>query len=154
MSNKWVILVMIIFIFFMFLTIRFYYLNIRHIQYHDRYLQSEFIVKKIKKKGRGVFANQDYKKGQVIEVCPCIKERKDNISLILKDYVFKFDDDFALVGFGYCSIYNDSKKPNAFWEIIDENTMRVVASKNIKKGEEICHSYGSDYWKSRPDVKY
>jgi len=154
MSNIWIILVMILFIFFMCLTIRFYYLNIKYNKYHDRYLQSKLIIKSSEDKGRGVFANQNYKKGEVIEVCPCIKERRETISSMLKNYVFTFDNNYALIGFGYCSIYNDSKTPNAFWEVMDETKIRVVALKNIKKGEEICHSYGKDYWETRHEDKY
>jgi SET domain-containing protein len=132
----------IILIFFVILTSRLYYLNIKYLKHHDKYFQSKIYIEDIKGKGRGVFANQDYKKGEIIEICPCIKIKDTELPHPLKDYVFNFNTDDALVGFGYCSIYNDSKKPNAFWEIIDENKIRVVAKENIKKGDEICQSYG------------
>lgn len=158
MSNIWTILciiIMIIFIIIMCLTIRFYFLNVKYYKYHDRYLQTHFYVKKTENKGRGVFANQDYKKGEIIEICPCIKEKLTSYSPLLKNYVFSLDDDYGLIGLGYCSIYNDSKTPNAFWEVMDESSMRVIALKNIKKGEEICHSYGTDYWDSRQsDIEF
>jgi SET domain-containing protein len=130
------------------LTIRFYYLNIKYNKYHDRYLQTKFIIKANDNKGRGVFANQDYKKGEVIEVCPCIKSKTDDIKGEIRNYLFKMNETESLLALGYCSMYNHSDNPSAIWEILNENQLQMKATRNIKKGDEIFTTYGEDYWKA------
>jgi len=100
---------------------------------------------------RGVFANSDYKKGDIIEVCPTIKTETDLAGGKVRDYMFRFDNKFSLVAFGFCSMYNHSDKPNVIWEILNENQLQMKATRDIKKGEEIFTTYGEDYWTSRSD---
>ena len=102
---------------------------------------------------RGVFASKDYKKGDILEVCPCIKQEYKNISGRIKDYVFSFDKKHVLIAFGYCSMYNHSDDPNASWQILSENQMLIIVEKDIKKGEEIFVSYGEGYWEQRNENK-
>jgi hypothetical protein len=105
-----------------------------------------------KLKSRGVFALQNYKKGDIIEVCPCIADHTKNFAGLLGDYIYRYDDDTSIVAFGYCSMYNHSDNYNALWEIISKEKLKVYATRNITKGEEIFVSYGSDYWNSRDSV--
>jgi len=108
-------------------------------------------IKSSKVGSRGVFANKNYVKDEILEVCPCIKQ-DHNLDLgRVADYLFNYNDKESLIAFGYCSMYNHSDKPNAEWHIIDENKMKIVALKNIKKGEEIFISYGENYWDHRKD---
>jgi SET domain-containing protein len=102
---------------------------------------------------RGVFANRDYKPGEVLEVCPCIKQESEHLTGIIADYLFHFNETESLIAFGYCSMYNHLDDPNAEWEVINENQVKIVVVKNIKKGEEIFVSYGDDYWDSRNSKK-
>jgi SET domain-containing protein len=102
-----------------------------------------------KLKSRGVFAFKNYKKGEVIEVCPCIADSTEIFDGVIGDYLFNYDDDTSLVAFGYCSMYNHSDDYNALWEIISKEKIKVYATKNITKGEEIFVSYGDAYWESR-----
>jgi len=102
---------------------------------------------------RGVFANRDYKPGEVLEVCPCIKQESEHLTGIIADYLFHFNEKESLIAFGYCSMYNHLDDPNAEWEVINENQVKIVVVKNIKKGEEIFVSYGDDYWDSRNSKK-
>ena len=57
-----------------------------------------------------------------------------------------------MIGFGYCSMYNHSDTPNATWEILDEEKIKITVTKNIAEGEEIFVSYGREYWKTRVDL--
>jgi len=118
----------------------------------EKYVQSEAKLKySYQIEGRGAFATRDYTAGEIIEVCPSILQKTDEAHGKVRDYLFKYDEEYSMIGFGYCSMYNHSDKENATWHIIDEEKMKIVATKNISKGDEIFVSYGDDYWKTRLD---
>ena len=101
--------------------------------------------------GRGVFAEKDFKKGEVIEVCPLLTDYKKNFEKSkIKDYTFKskFKPDQEVIVFGMCSMYNHSDKFNVLHNQDPEN-MIFTAARDIKKGEELYVNYGNDYWNSR-----
>ena len=101
--------------------------------------------------GRGVFAEKDFKKGEVIEVCPLITDYKKNFEKSkIKDYTFKskFKPDQEVIVFGMCSMYNHSDNFNVGHNQDPEN-MIYIASRDIKKGEELYVNYGTNYWNSR-----
>jgi len=102
--------------------------------------------------GRGAFATKNYAKGDIIEICPGILQKTDDAHGKIRDYLFRFDEDYSMIGFGYCSMYNHSDTPNATWEILDEEKIKITATKNITEGEEIFVSYGREYWKTRVDL--
>lgn len=102
---------------------------------------------------RGVFATKDYKKNDIIEICPTISEETSKFNGILKDYIFKYDDKYSLLAFGFCSMYNHSDNYNALWTVLSKNQIKMYATKDIKKGEEILTSYGDGYWQTRSDIK-
>jgi SET domain-containing protein len=102
---------------------------------------------------RGVFATKDYKKNDIIEICPTISEETSKFDGILKDYIFKYDDKYSLLAFGFCSMYNHSDDYNALWTILSKNQIKMYATKDIKKGEEILTSYGDGYWQTRVEIK-
>jgi hypothetical protein len=106
-------------------------------------------------KSNGVFANNRISKGDIIEVCPAILEKTKNVQNTdkLTDYHFQYGKDNSLIALGYCSMYNHSDKPNANWQIVDDNTMRITALENIGAGEEIFVSYGDKYWKTRTQLQ-
>lgn len=111
-------------------------------------------IKKSEKIGsRGVFATKDYKKGDIIEICPTIFDESSKFQGILKDYIFKYDDKYSLVAFGFCSMYNHSDDYNALWTVLSKDQIKFYAFKDIKKGEEILTSYGDGYWKTRNILK-
>ena len=120
---------------------------------------SEYIIPSIEIKisdkigSRGAFASKDYNQGDIIEICPCISDESSKFEGILKDYVFQYDETYALVALGTCSIYNHSDNYNALWTILSKDKMQFYATKDIKKGEEIFTSYGSPYWNSRNGLK-
>jgi hypothetical protein len=102
--------------------------------------------------GRGVFANQNYSVGEIIEICPAIRlNDKDSVGN-MADYVFGFNSEDNLVGFGYCSMYNHQDEPNANWEVINEEKIQIKVVKPIQKGEEIFVSYGEAYFSNRKNI--
>ena len=110
-------------------------------------------VGKSEKAGRGVFANKDLKRGDIIEVCPLVEDKRKNIRGRLVDYLFDSKTKGnSLLPFGYCAIVNHSSKPNAIWRI-DNDKMIMLCLKDIKKGDEIFHSYGAGYWNTRKELK-
>ena len=113
----------------------------------------KFIVKEslIPNSGRGVFSNKDFKKGEIVEICPLISDKKENINKsIIKDYTFKnkFKDEEVIV-FGLCSLYNHSDNNNIYHDQDGKGNMVYKAVRDIKKGEELYVNYGSNYWNSR-----
>jgi uncharacterized protein len=113
----------------------------------------KLIVKEslIPNSGRGVFANKDFKKGDVVEVCPLISDKKENIkNSVISNYTFKnkFKDEEVIV-FGLCSMYNHSDNHNIYHDQDGQGNMVYTAFKDIKNGDELYVNYGSNYWNSR-----
>src|SRR3990167_10635038 len=97
------------------------------------------------KTGKGVFAGENIKKGEVIEVAPIlILEFTDFIDTKwnkLFEYYFWMDDYVALA-LGYGSLYNHSKEPNAGYKLDQKKeTITFSALKDIKKDQEIVFNY-------------
>jgi len=104
--------------------------------------------------GFGIFADKDYAIGDTLELCYYLVTDDSDMTdtCVLHDYVFSTPNEEKeyLVPLGNAMIYNHSSDPNAEWEIHDDNNfIRFKAVKNIKKGEEILHDYGKEYWESR-----
>jgi SET domain-containing protein len=105
--------------------------------------------------GRGMFALQPIKKDELIEVCPLIIIERDKDlaeDSLLKKYDIAFGEKNHAIMLGYGSIYNHSDNNNAQW-IFVEKQLHVIATKDIRPNEEICVSYGSNYWIYRDDKK-
>lgn len=102
---------------------------------------------------RGVIATRNYKAGEIIEICPAIKQKDKYIKGKMEDYVFRYNHKYSLVGFGFCSMYNHADSENAKWDIVNSKQISITAKKAIQKGEEITISYGTRYWKTRGDEK-
>ena len=97
--------------------------------------------------GRGVFATDDIKKGEVIEKCPTILMSSEDFNLIKKTtlnyYYFEYSDkNPAVIVLGYGSLYNHSYAPNSRYLYDYKNDLLVIkAIDDIKKGEEIFFNY-------------
>ena len=121
----------------------------------DEYTSQKIFVKNSTNgKGRGVFAKENIKVGEIVEIAPIILEAENKI---IKDsnvmqYVFYSDTtetEYA-IAFGYGSMYNHSDNHNAEWKVDKQNLKLIVTSvRDIPKGAEIYVSYGSKYWNSR-----
>lgn len=107
-------------------------------------------VKKTSKKGRGIFAVRNIKKGEVIEICPVLtfspKEREHLEKTQLGHYIYPWRSTRgACLVLGYGSIYNHSFSPNADWkQNFKTQSMVFRAIKPIKKGQEITVNYNSE----------
>jgi uncharacterized protein len=105
---------------------------------------------KIKNSGLGVFAGEEIKKGTIIEKCPLIKLKIEDINKksLINNYFFKTKDSnnsMVSLVFGYCSIYNHDKDKCNIYHYQDD-LMYIVSIRNIKKGEELYLDYGHEYW--------
>jgi SET domain-containing protein len=103
-------------------------------------------VKRIKGKGRGVFARRPIKKGEVIERVPMIvmsaKEYEEDLSgSRLSHYCFAWGRNQVALALGYGSIYNHSYSPNARYEDVGPQTKVFLALRAIESGEEITVNY-------------
>jgi SET domain-containing protein len=103
-------------------------------------------VKRIKGKGRGVFARRAIARGEVIERLPVLVMTADEyakgLSITpLKDYCFAWGVDQVALALGYGSLYNHSYKPNARYADIQPATKAFVALRAIAPGEEITVNY-------------
>lgn len=98
------------------------------------------IIKSAGKKGRGVFAARNLKKGECIEICPVIviparqwpSLSKTNIA----NYVYAWNKRCAALALGTGSLYNHSVDPNSR-SSVEEKKNRIVyyTLRPIKKGE-------------------
>jgi hypothetical protein len=102
-------------------------------------------------KGRGVFALQDFRAGDVIEVCPVVifETPSDALPEVLDSLVFDWEvlankpgTDALALGFG--SLYNDDNPANMRYEAIPtEAVLRFIAVRDIKDNEELTINYSA-----------
>jgi uncharacterized protein len=109
-------------------------------------------ISKIPNSGLGIFANENIRKGSIIEHCPLLFLKRE---LILKDsilwkYLFKpsfKNQTYTALAFGYCSIYNHHQHKVNVHHVQDcDRMMKIIAMKEIKKGQELYLDYGESYW--------
>ena len=114
------------------------------------FIQNDFIIKLSKflnnGKDLGLYVNKSYEKGATIEISPLIEISKPCDSLI--DYFFGYNKK-KYMAIGYIPLINHSKNYNCLWEIKDSRTIRLYATKDINREEELLTSYGEKYFLSR-----
>jgi SET domain-containing protein len=106
-------------------------------------------VKRVKGKGRGVFARRRINRGTLIEKVPCLLVPIRHVVGGLKNpdvmrFFFVRDRKRFAVCLGYGSLYNHSYKPNARYDDGPGATMVFTAIRNISPHEEICINYNGD----------
>ena len=106
------------------------------------YLSKSLVLKA----GRGIFANKEIKKDELIERCPVFVLPRRDYPIIkkttLRNYYFMWGKTTAAICFGYGSLYNHSYKANATYKkLIKEQMIEFVAIKDIRKDEEIVVNY-------------
>ena len=113
-------------------------------------MRKTVIVRRTAKKGLGVFALKDFKKGEIIESAPVLifdtKGRKTLEKTLLSHYIYPWRSTRgAALVLGYGSVYNHSYSPNADWkQNFKTKCMVYRAIKPIKKGEEVLVNYNGE----------
>lgn len=105
-------------------------------------------------KGRGVFTERDFKKGEIVEVAPVIPVSKRNVNDngeapdgYLLDWDGNYEDEEHCMPLGYIMLYNHSSTPNIMLDQdFDAYTMTAIALRDIKKGEELFWNYNCEIW--------
>jgi SET domain-containing protein len=108
---------------------------------------NKLIIKRSEIHRWGVFAREPIKKYEIIEEFPYFKVPMDEITntQICLDYSYKFDDDYHVIGMGFCGMYNHSFNPNVEYEIDKVNeVMRHYAIHDINIDNELTLNYGEE----------
>ena len=105
-------------------------------------------VDNVEGKGRGVFADRRFAKGELIERAPVAVVPTCQWYYIEKtllvDYCYCWEDEMA-VAFGRIMILNHSYCPNAYYEKrLEDRIIELVALCDIEDGEEILVNYNGD----------
>jgi SET domain-containing protein len=101
-------------------------------------------------KGRGVFAERAFARGELIERTPVIVLPGNQWELLeqtaLRDYYFDWGSE-AAVPVGFAMIYNHSEHPNVrVFRHVSEGVVEIVALRDITLGEELTHHYHCRPW--------
>ena len=116
-------------------------------------MKAIYSVQIVEGMGRGIIAERDIKKGEVITNCELlVLSPEDTVKVNetdLKWYVFTFDknkkQDCLVMGDG--EIFNHDDDANTLYGLIDWNgrkLMRFQACRDIKRGEQLFIDYGAD----------
>jgi uncharacterized protein len=106
-------------------------------------------VKRVKGKGRGVFARRPIAEGTVIERVPIILMPVSLLvggmsNPLLAKFVFYRNRSTVALALGYGSLYNHSYTPNARYDDEAGALMVYTALRDIQAGEEITINYNGD----------
>jgi uncharacterized protein len=103
-------------------------------------------VKRVKGKGRGVFARRPISAGEVIERVPVLvlPYTENEWESGLAPYYFAWGEGTVALALGYGSLYNHSYKPNARYDDVGQMTKVFTALRDIAAGEEVTVNYNGD----------
>ena len=106
-------------------------------------------AKRVKGKGRGVFARRLIRQGEVIERVPMLvltaEEFEDRwAGTSLANYCFAWSRGMMALALGYGSLYNHSFQPNARYDDVGPQTKEFTAMRDIAPGEEITVNYNGE----------
>ena len=104
------------------------------------------VLRDTETKGRGIFAQQDFAKGDLIETSAVIVIPKQQVKLITKtvllNYYFGWHGESGAIGLGFASLFNHSYHPNAVYiKNFSKNVIDIVAHQYIREGQEITINY-------------
>jgi SET domain-containing protein len=107
------------------------------------------IVGNINGKGRGVFAQKPFTKGEIIERAPAIVIPKEQVEFIDKtvlfDYYYCWGESEIAIALGLGSLYNHSYQPNCFYvRKTEDKIIEYIAHRDISVGEEITINYNGE----------
>jgi SET domain-containing protein len=103
-------------------------------------------VKRIKGKGRGVFARRLIRRGESIERVPMLvlPAGQSEGGSVVSDYCFAWGRGTVALALGYGSLYNHSYRPNARYDDVGPQTKEFTALRDIQPGEEITVNYNGE----------
>merc|ERR1712232_575675 len=91
--------------------------------------------------GNGVFAMQDFRKGDIIELSPSLPLRlAEAQALGLQDYGFHgnfVDADITCIMLGHGSLFNHADEPNVVWDKVP------IRSRRRSEPVDICHYFAA-----------
>lgn len=95
---------------------------------------------------RGIVATRDIKEGEILEICPIIPiietEIEPTTKTILNNYFFMWGEKQIACILGYGMLYNHDYNENVRFERDFSNfTMKFIAKRDIKEGEELYINY-------------
>lgn len=128
------------------------------------YISEKIYIKNTEKKGIGVFAKSEIKKGEIIEISPSIpmgNKTGNKFTDPFHNYKFVYPRNYNsdnleyVVCLGYGSLYNHSNNPNCDWKTLENHIFQFYTLVDVNLGDELCLYYGgSDYWNfDRKDIK-
>ncbi|MEH2284212.1 MAG: SET domain-containing protein [Nostoc sp.] len=97
-------------------------------------------------KGRGVFAQKRFLKGEIIERVPVVVIPAEQVEFldktILGNYYYDWEDKAAAIALGLSSLINHSYHPNTYYvKKFAERELDLIAYRDIEAGEEITANY-------------
>jgi hypothetical protein len=97
-------------------------------------------------KGRGVFAQKCFLKGEIIQTAPVVIIPAEEVELIdktvLGNYYYDWENKAAVIALGLASLINHSYNPNTYYvKKFVEGEVELIAYRNIEVGEEITANY-------------
>jgi uncharacterized protein len=116
----------------------------------DQMTHSDAIeVKRVKGKGRGVFARRPIRDGELIERVPVVVFRSKDVMdgeawTGLAGYCFHWGKGTLALALGYGSLYNHSYRPNARYDDLGGQIKEFIAIRDIEPGEEITVNYNGE----------
>lgn len=109
----------------------------------------DFVVKR-SSAGLGLYANRDFKRGELIIEYTGEKISEAEAQRRGGRYLFELNDEWTIDGKGRentARYINHSCKPNCRPELTDDETQVFIYSKRaIKAGEELTYNYGKQYF--------
>ena len=106
-------------------------------------------VRKIRSKGRGIFATAFIPEGTVFERAPVLVMPAKDIDVyqentVLSHYMFAWGKNTVAMALGFGSLYNHSYTPNACYEDVSGQMKNYIAIRDIQAGEEVTINYNGD----------
>ncbi|MEH1951669.1 MAG: SET domain-containing protein [Nostoc sp.] len=97
-------------------------------------------------KGRGVFAQKRFLKGELIERVPVVVIPAEQVEFldktILGNYYYDWEDKAAAIALGLSSLINHSYHPNTYYvKKFADRELDMIAYQDIEAGEEITANY-------------
>ena len=101
--------------------------------------------------GRGVFATRAIAELEVVEVCPVVRCRAEDVGGVLRHYAYSVDDNPGgrQLALGLGMMYNSSPDPSLATYQDPGGYLCHYATRDVRAGEELFIDYGEGWWAQR-----